>query len=166
MADGAPPAHVTPRNLRAPWRKAGVWVVVFVSGRKLDGVTVPLRGGNPSGRWGIPSVSFLTAGGRIDADFSIIERACRLKAPCVVLDLRREWRRIVEARRGLRVGDTGSSSELVVDQALWEHEFAIMVDFTNGLHIQPTSVDSAFNLFHRSNEVFITPFASTQNLPS
>ena len=28
-------------------------------------------------RWGYPSVSFLTAGGRVDADFSIIERTCR-----------------------------------------------------------------------------------------
>jgi hypothetical protein len=127
---------------------------------------VPLRGGDPGGRRGISSVSFLTAGGRVDADFSIIGRTCGRQAPCVVLDLRWEWHRIVEARRRQGVWDTGSPSELVVDQTLREHKFTIMEDFTYGLHIQPTSIDSAFNLFHGCSKVLVTPFAACQNSPS
>ena len=77
MSDCAPPAHVTPRDLHAPRRKASVWVVFFVSGWKRYGLDVPVRGGDASSRWGLPGVSFLTAGRRIDVDFSIIERSCR-----------------------------------------------------------------------------------------
>ena len=87
MSDGAPPLHVTPRNLHAPRRKAGIWVVVFVSRWEFDWLTVPLRGGDACSRRGLPSVSFLTAGGRVDVDFSIIERTCRWQAPRMVLDL-------------------------------------------------------------------------------
>ena len=84
----------------------------------------------------------------------------------MVLDLRREWRHVVEARRWQGVRDTGSPSKLVVDQALWEYKFSIMVNLAYGMHIQPTSVDSAFYLFHRGNETFITPFVSCQNSPA
>ena len=127
---------------------------------------MPIRSGDAICRWRAPSVSFLTARRRIDADFSIIERPCRQQGPRMVQDLWREWRHVVEARRRQGVWDTWSSSKLVVDQALWEYKFSIMVNFTYGMHIQPTSVDSAFYLFHRGNEAFITPFASIQNSPS
>ena len=84
----------------------------------------------------------------------------------MVLDLRREWRHVVEAKRRRGLWDRGSPSKLVVNQALRENDFSIMKDFTYGLRVQPTSVDSAFDLFHGSNKVFTSPFAACQNTPS